>query len=150
MGRQPVQEHYEEKNINLDLGFCRIGSGEDICLCTTGCVLDEVINARDVLKERGINAEIIDVFKIGKSLGADLSDCLKKHKKIICIEDHMSIGGLGTYISEGILENNITAMIRKISVKNIFPQSGSPDLLYGRYGINSKNIVNTSLDLLNK
>ena len=61
----------------------------------------------------------------------------------------MSIGGLGTYISEGILDHNIPSKIRKIGVQNIFPQSGAPNLLYSRYGIDSKNIIETSLELLN-
>jgi len=148
LGRQPVQEYYEEENINYEKGFCTIGSGHDICLCSSGCVLDEVIKAQEHLKDKGINAQIIDIFKIEKSLGDELQNCLKKHKFVITIEDHMSIGGLGSYICDGVLDNNLPLKVQKIAVKNVFPQSGSPNLLYSRYGINSENIVNTSLELL--
>lgn len=150
LGRQPVNEHYLEKNINFDLGFTTIGNGNDILICSTGCVLDEALKAKTILLEKGINSQIIDVFKIEKSISSELAEHIRKHSKVICVEDHMSIGGLGSFISDGILENNIPCQIRKIGVQNIFPQSGSPNLLYSRYGINYENIVNTSVELLNK
>ena len=149
LGRQPVSEHYFENEVNDEIGFSTIGEGEDVAICTTGCVLDEALKAKKVLEGKGIYPKIIDVFKIQKNIGNELANCLRKYKNIICVEDHMSIGGLGTYISEGILDHNIPSKIRKIGVQNIFPQSGAPNLLYSRYGIDSKNIIETSLELLN-
>lgn len=149
LGRQPVYERYENDETNFDKGFNTIGSGKDIAICSTGCVLDECIYARDKLLEKGINSQIIDIFKIGKNFSEELLDCLKKHKLIVTVEDHMVTGGLGSFISDGIQENQLKIRIKRIGVENIFPQSGEPASLYERYGINSSNIVNNSLLLLN-
>lgn len=148
LGRQPVHEHYEEKDINFEAGFNTIGTGTDLAICSTGCVLDEAIAARKILEKKGISVQIIDIFKIAKKLDHEIIECLRSHKNIICVEDHMSTGGLGTYISEGIVENKINSRVIKIGVQDIFPQSGTPSKLYKRYGINSDNIVNMATNLI--
>ena len=148
LGRQPVNEYYSEEEIEFEKGFNIIGDGGDIAICSTGCVLDEAIKAKAILEEKNINVQIIDIFRIEKNANDSLIRNLSKHKKLICLEDHMTIGGLGTFISEVILEKNIDAKIRKIGLENIFPQSGEPQSLYKKYGINCDKIVSTALDLI--
>ena len=147
LGRQPVYERYDSK-VNLNDGFDTIGTGKDIAICSTGCVLDECVEARERLLEKGINSQIIDVFKIGKNLSNNLLECIKNHHSIITVEDHMTLGGLGSFISDGILENDVKVKIKRIGVNNIFPQSGEPASLYERYGINASNIVKKALSLV--
>ena len=150
LGRQPVNENYSENDTNTSQGFSVIGNGKDVAICSTGCVLDEVIKAKESLKEQSINAQIIDIYKLDKTINNDLKDVLRMHHSIITVEDHSITGGLGSFLSESVVENDLNIKIQRIGVKNIFPQSGAPTDLYNRYGINHKNIVKKCQEILKR
>ena len=61
-------------------------------------------------------------------------------KKIITVEDHSVIGGLGTAVAEDIASLGLSAKLTKIGVQDVFPESAPPEDLYEKYGLSISKI----------
>jgi transketolase len=66
---------------------------------------------------------------------------LGQYKKIITVEDHSIIGGLGTAISEEVAARGIGAQVIRIGLEDKFPESGKPSDLYKKYGLDEEGII---------
>jgi transketolase len=143
LGRQPVQELYDE-DISFELGkgvICKQGSKGVVF--STGCVLPDVIEAT---KDLDIN--VIDMPTI-KPLDKEIIKLYAKGN-IFTVEDHSIIGGLGSSVAEVIAEENIEGKLNRIGVNDIFPESGVPSDLYEKYGLSANKIKERILNELDK
>ncbi len=114
--------------------------GTDVTLIATGHLVWEALNAADMLEEKGINAEVVNIHTI-KPL--DEEAVLKSVKKTGCVvtaEEHNVLGGLGESIS-GLLARTVPVPMEMVAVNDAFGQSGKPDELMELYGLKDKNIV---------
>jgi len=128
------------KNIN-------ISKGKDILILSHGSVLGEIKLSLSILKKYGISAELVNVVSI-KPLDNTIINKLRKFKKIITIEEHTSIGGLGSIIAEKIAYNNITTKFSSISLPDQFGPTGSYKFLLKYHGLNSGKIAKKILNLI--
>ncbi|RLD90729.1 MAG: transketolase family protein [Bacteroidetes bacterium] len=114
--------------------------GTDVTIVATGHLVWEALNAADMLEEKGVNAEVVNIHTI-KPL--DEEAVLKSVKKTGCVvtaEEHNVMGGLGESIS-GLLARTMPVPVEMVAVKDSFGQSGKPDELMELYGLKDKNIV---------
>ena len=92
------------------------------------------------LKEEGINVRVVDICSIKPIDKEMIIKCAKETKKLISVEDHSVIGGIGTAISEVLIEEYPTKLI-KIGVNDVFGKSGKADDLVKYFGLDSESII---------
>lgn len=130
---------YEESQ-KFEIGKAiQIGNGIDGTIFATGVTVSEAIKAQENLKNKGINVRVVDVHTIKPIDKEMVIKCAKETKKLISIEDHNIIGGLGSAISEVLIDEYPTKLIR-LGIKDIFGKSGKAEELMKFFGITDKNI----------
>ena len=116
------------------------GNGTDATIFATGVEVQEAIKAKNELAKQNINIRVVDVHTI-KPIDKDtIIKCAKETKKIITIEDHSIIGGLGSAICEVLSEEYPTKVIR-MGVKDEFGTSGKWHQLLEEYKLTAKDII---------
>ena len=130
-----------DKNQKFEIGKgVQIGEGKDGTIFATGVTVEEAIKAKEELLKHGIDVRVVDIHTI-KPIDKELIiKCAKETEKLISIEDHSIIGGLGSAISEVLTENYPKKLIR-LGIKDTFGTSGNADELMEYFEITSKFIV---------
>lgn len=121
--------------------------GTDVTLITNGETLVEVVEAAQMLKEHGINAEVINVPVIKPLDEETIINSAKKTNRVITIENHSVIGGLGGCICE-VLSEKYPVKITRIGLNDEFGQSGTPKELMAYYGLNAEKLTQRIAGLL--
>ena len=140
LSRYKVPNIYNEKT-KFEIGKgIQIGDGNDATIFATGVTVAEAIDAQKILKEQGIDVRVVDIHTI-KPIDKDLIiKCAKETKKLISVEDHSIIGGLGTAISE-VLTDNYPKKLVRMGIDDTFGRSGRAEDLMKYYGIDKNAIV---------
>ena len=95
----------------------------------------------EVLKEKGYNGKLINIFSI-KPIDENLiNDLASTVKGIVTLENHSILGGLGGAIAEVIAKKSTHAPIEYIGVEDVFTESGKAIDVKTKYGLNVQNIV---------
>lgn len=119
----------------------QIGDGTDGTIFATGVTVSEALKAQEDLKENGINVRVVDIHTIKPIDKETIIKCAKETKKLVSIEDHNIIGGLGSAISEVLTDEYPTRLIR-LGIKDTFGKSGKAEELMKYFGITEENIEN--------
>ena len=140
LSRYKVPSIYDEKaKFEIGKGI-QIGNGTDATIFATGVTVSEAIEAQKILKEQGIDVRVVDIHTI-KPIDKDLIiKCAKETKKLISVEDHSIIGGLGSAISE-VLTDNYPQKLVRMGIDDTFGRSGRAEDLIKYYGIDKNAIV---------
>lgn len=118
----------------------QIGDGTDATIFATGVTVSEALKAQEQLKENGIDVRVVDIHTI-KPIDRDIIiKCAKETKKLISIEDHNVVGGLGSAISEVLTDECPTKLIR-LGINDTFGKSGNAVELMEYFGITAENII---------
>ena len=131
-----------DENQNFEFGkMIQIGNGIDATIFASGDVLAEALKAKEILaKTKGIDIRVVDVHTI-KPIDEDMIvKCAKETKRLISIEDHNVIGGLGSAISE-VLTSKYPAKLERIGINDEFGRSGKAEELVKFYGLSAEKIV---------
>lgn len=141
LARVATPDIYDE-NQKFEFGKgIQIGNGTDATIFATGVTVSEALKAKEELVKRGIDVRVVDIHTI-KPIDKDLIvKCAEETNKLISIEDHSIIGGLGSAISEVLTEFYPKKLIR-LGVKDMFGRSGKAFDLMKFYHITSDDILN--------
>lgn len=113
--------------------------GKDITIIATGLEVNESLEAAKLLAEDGIDAEVINIHTI-KPIDADLIvKSAAKTGKVVTVEEHSIIGGLGGAVAEVLSEKQPTKLLR-IGVKDTFGESGPAVKLLEKYELDAAGI----------
>ena len=113
--------------------------GKDVTIIATGLEVSESLEAAKLLEADGISAEVINIHTI-KPLDTELVvAAAKKTGKVVTVEEHSIIGGLGGAVAEVLAEQAPTKMLR-IGVNDTFGESGPAKALIEKYGLDAKSI----------
>ncbi|MBD5142895.1 MAG: transketolase family protein [Oscillospiraceae bacterium] len=123
--------------------------GEDITIIATGLMVAEAVQASDVLKEQGISARVINMHTIKPIDEEIICKSARETGKIITVEEHSIIGGLGSAVAECVCQNCPVPVFR-IGVNDVFGYSGPAVDLLKEFGLCSENIIATVKKVLNK
>ena len=138
--RLATPEIYDE-NQKFEIGkMVQIGEGTDATIFATGVTVSEAITAQKELKEKGINIRVIDVHTIKPLDEEMIIKCAKETKRLISVEDHNIIGGIGSAISE-VLTDKFPAKLERMGVNDIFGKSGNAKELLKHFKIDSQAII---------
>ena len=118
----------------------QIGDGTDATIFATGVTVSEALKAQEQLKENGIDVRVVDIHTINPIDRDIIIKCAKETKKLISIEDHNVIGGLGSAISEVLTDECPTELIR-LGINDTFGKSGNAVELMEYFGITAEKII---------
>ena len=139
-GRASTPAIYDE-NTKFEFGKAIMhGEGTDATVFATGIMVAEALKAQEALREEGIDIRVVDIHTIKPIDDEMIVKCAKETKKLISIEEHSVIGGLGTAISE-VLTEKYPAKLTRMGMKDCFGKSGSAGELLKYYGLTSKEII---------
>lgn len=138
--RLATPDIYNE-NQKFEIGkMVQIGEGEDSTIFATGVTVSEAITAQKELKERGINVRVIDVHTIKPLDEEMIIKCAKETKRLISVEDHNIIGGIGSAISE-VLTDKFPTKLERMGINDTFGKSGNAKELLKYFKIDSQAII---------
>ncbi len=121
--------------------------GKDATLIATGIMVSAALEARNILKAKGIDAGVVNMSTI-KPLDTEiLLKAANKTRLIVTAEEHSIIGGLGSAVSEFLSENH-PIKVKRIGVRDSFGCSGKPSELLSFFGLTSDDIVKTVINSL--
>lgn len=130
-----------DENEEFELGKAKqIGDGEDATIFATGVCVSEAIKAKEILAAKGINVRVVDVHTIKPIDKEAIVRCAKETKRIITVEDHSVIGGLGSSVCE-VLAEEYPCKVTRLGVKDTFGKSGNAVQLLEYFGIDAEAIV---------
>ena len=140
LGRYATPVIYDE-NQKFEIGKgIQIGDGTDATVIATGICVSEAIIAQEQLKQEGINIRVVDIHTI-KPIDRELIvKCAKETKKIITIEDHSIIGGLGSAVCE-VLSEEYPCKVTRMGIKDTFGTSAPAKELVEYFKLDSKAII---------
>jgi transketolase len=147
--RPVLPEIFDEKDYIFSLKPMVLVEGKDITIASYGETVIESLKCAEILKEKGIFPEIINVPVIKPFGGVVIIESAQKTGAVLTVENHSIIGGLGSSVCE-LLSENIPLPVKRIGVKDEFGQSGKYDELMKKYGLTAENIAVEALNLLKK
>ena len=140
LGRCDVPDVYDE-SATFEIGKSNVfGNGKEATVFATGYTVHIALEAMNELKEKGVDIRVVDLYSIKPIDREAVLKCAKETKKIITIEDHSIIGGIGSAVCEVLAEEYPKKVIR-IGVQDKFGKSGSVKDLMKEYGITKEHII---------
>lgn len=113
--------------------------GSDLAIIATGLCVSSALEAAEKLAADGVNAEVINIHTI-KPLDEELIiAAAKKCKKVVTVEEHSVIGGLGSAVCD-VLSEKCPTPVKKIGVNDCFGESGPANELLVKYGLDGEGI----------
>jgi transketolase len=140
LGRLAVPVFNDPANYKFEMGKGVVmKEGTDVSIFATGLEVNEALGAAKLLEADGINAEVINIHTI-KPIDTELvAASAKKTGKVVTVEEHSIIGGLGSAVCEALAETVPTPVLR-IGVQDVFGESGPAGELIAKYGLDGKSI----------
>ncbi|MBP3922266.1 MAG: transketolase family protein [Ruminiclostridium sp.] len=144
----PIFNDKDTYKFELGKGI-QLRDGDDVTIIATGLMVAEAMQASDELRESGINARVINIHTI-KPIDRDIIlKAAKETGKIITVEEHSVIGGLGSAVCD-VVSELCPVPVKKIGVNDTFGYSGPAVDLLKEFGLCASNIVAVTKEFLGK
>lgn len=139
-GRLAVPVINDEENYQFEIGkSIRLREGKDVTIIATGLPVSESLEAAKMLAEEGIEAEIINMHTIKPLDEEAVVAAAQKTGKIVTVEEHSVIGGLGSAVCDVVAEK-APAKVMKIGINDTYGESGPAVELVKKYGLDAESI----------
>lgn len=126
-----------------------LNEGTDVTIVATGHLVWEALIAAESLENQGISAEVIDIHTIKPLDGEAVLKSVKKTGCIVTAEEHNYLGGLGESIARTLATQHPTPQ-EFVATQDTFGESGTPEQLMEKYGLNNKAIEKAVLKVLKR
>lgn len=138
---RPAVPNFTEADAPFEIGKALLlNEGKDVSIFATGHLVWKAIEAGQALAEMGIDAEIINIHTIKPLDEEAILKSVAKTRCVVTAEEHQMNGGLGDSIAQLLARKNPTPL-EMVAVNDSFGESGTPDDLMKKYGLESGNIV---------
>ena len=139
-GRAAVPVINDKPDYKFEIGKGTVvRPGKDVTIVATGICVDSALGAAEKLAADGIDAEVINICTI-KPLDEDIIvNSAKKTGKVVTVEEHSVIGGLGSAVCD-CLSAKLPTPVKKIGMQDIFGESGSAAALIEKYGLDANGV----------
>ncbi len=131
------------KNMDFDFEIGKsieLKSGTDICVIATGRPVLSALDAAEMAEQQGVSVRVIDMHTIKPLDEEAVLNALMDTRRIITVEDHSVIGGLGGAVADVIAQSGKGCVLRKLGLQDEFAMVGYPDDLMNIYKIDSDGI----------
>lgn len=150
LGRLAVESFNNSDDYKFEIGKgITLRDGKDITIVATGLMVSRAVQAVKTLEEQGIDARLINIHTI-KPLDRELIlKAAKETGRIITVEEHNVIGGLGDAVCS-LLSEELPTPVTKIGVNDVYGHSGPAADLLDEFGLNAAHIVEVTKKALGK
>jgi transketolase len=124
-------------------------SGKDVSIFATGHLVWKALKAAEILAEKGIDAEIINIHTIKPLDAVAVLASVNKTGCVVSAEEHQRNGGLGDSIAQ-VLAMHSPKPQEFVAVNDSFGESGTPEELMVKYGLDTVDIVNAALKAISR
>jgi len=148
-GRLAVPVINDPADYKFELGKgITLREGKDVTIIATGLEVSESLEAAKLLEADGISAEVINIHTI-KPLDEELVvAAAKKTGKVVTVEEHSIVGGLGTAVLETLAEGGEQVSVRRLGIQDCYTHSGAYEDLVTEFGIGIASIADAVKELL--
>ena len=123
-------------------GICEIDKGEEICIITTGYMVQKVRQAKEILLKEGIQIGVIDLFRLKPIQGTLLSSIVSRYKGVMTVEEQFLSGGLGSAITEVLADERILLPVKRVGINDhYYLDNGGREYLHKLCKIDVQSIV---------
>jgi transketolase len=150
IGRESFPQYLQE-NASYQWGKAQVlQEGSDVVIAATGPMVPKAIEAGKQLGEQGVNATVVNNAFINRpdvdTIGSLVRTC---NGRLVTIEDHQVIGGMGAQLSHALTLAGIGHSLKSIGIENSFGQSAYvADHLYDKHGMNAAGIIEAAKSLM--
>ena len=127
----------------------KMQEGTDVTIIATGHMVWKSIEACKILIEKGYAPELINIHTIKPLDETAVLTSVAKTRCVVTAEEHQQLGGLGATVAQLLAKNN-PAPIEFVAVQDSFGESGTPDQLLAKYGLDTINIVEAALKVIGR
>ncbi len=139
-----------EANQEFTLGKATtIKTGIDVTIIATGIMVQEALDARELLAKSGISASVINIHSVKPIDKEAIIEAAKKTNAIVTAENHNIINGLGSAVAE-VLSENYPTILERIGTKDHFGEVGKADFLMEKFELKAKNIAEAAIKAVNR
>lgn len=150
LGRLAVPVFNDPESYQFEIGKGVVmKEGTDVTIVATGLEVNEALQAAKLLEEDGIHAEVINIHTIKPIDKELLAASAKKTGKVVTVEEHSIIGGLGSAVCEALCETVPTPVLR-IGIQDVYGESGPAKALIAKYGLDGAGICQKVKEFLGK
>lgn len=138
---RPAVPNFTAADQKFEIGKAvMLNEGTDVSIFATGHLVWKAIEAGEQLAAQGINVEIINIHTIKPLDASAVLASAKKTRCVVTAEEHQMNGGLGDSIAQ-LLSRELPTPIEMVAVNDSFGESGTPDQLMTKYGLDTVNII---------
>lgn len=148
--RRGRQHHlFDAAKFNFEIGESYwIREGTDLTFISSGIMTNRALHAAALLEKQGVSTNVLHVPTIKPIDEEGIIEMASRSKAIITLDNHNTIGGLGTAVGEVLLEKQIRLPFFKIGINDRFGRAANEPYLAGIYGLEPDQIAQTSLAFL--
>ncbi|MFN6092728.1 MAG: transketolase family protein, partial [Bacteroidota bacterium] len=147
---RPSVPNFTPADQNFEIGKAvMLNEGTDVTIIATGHLVWKAIEAGEQLASKGISAEIINIHTIKPIDEEAILKSIAKTKCVVTCEEHNRFGGLGDAVAQVIIKNTPVPQ-EYVAVNDSFGESGTPDQLMTKYGLDTINIVEAAEKVLTR
>ena len=139
-GRAAVPVINDKPDYKFEIGKGTVvREGKDVAIVATGICVDSALGAAEKLAADGIDAEVISICTIKPLDEEIILNSAKKTGKVVTVEEHSVIGGLGSAVCD-CLSEKLPTPVKKIGMQDVFGESGSAAALVAKYGLDAEGV----------
>lgn len=139
-GRAAVPVINDKPGYKFEIGKGTVvREGKDVTIVATGICVDSALTAAEMLKADGIDAEVINICTIKPLDEEIILKSAKKTGKVVTVEEHSVIGGLGSAVCDTLCAN-YPVPVKKLGMQDVFGESGSASALVEKYKLDGKGV----------
>ncbi|MBQ6696322.1 MAG: transketolase family protein [Lachnospiraceae bacterium] len=139
-GRAAVPVINDKPDYKFEIGKGTVvREGKDVTIVATGICVDSAMGAAEKLAADGIEAEVVNICTIKPLDEAIIIESAKKTGKVVTVEEHSVIGGLGSAVCD-CLSANCPTPVKKLGMQDVFGESGSAAALVAKYGLDAEGV----------
>lgn len=147
---RPSVPNFTAPDQNFEIGKAiLLKEGTDVTIIATGHLVWKAIEAAEQLAAKGISAEIINIHTIKPLDNLAVLKSIKKTKCVVTAEEHQMNGGLGDSIAQ-LLSREMPTPQEYVAVNDSFGESGTPDQLMTKYGLDTIDIISAAEHVLKR
>ncbi|MGC9330972.1 MAG: transketolase family protein [Bacteroidales bacterium] len=147
---RPKVPNFTPENQKFNPGKAiHLNKGTDITIIATGHMVWKAIEAAQALEKKNISVDLINIHTIKPLDTEAILQSVSKTNAVVTAEEHLMNGGLGDAIAQ-LLGLNHPCPIEMVAVNDIFGESGKPEELLIKYGLDSPNIIEAAIKALER
>lgn len=123
--------------------------GADVAIITCGLMVYESLLAAKELEKSGVSAAVINCHTVKPIDVETITKTAKKCGAVVTAEEHQINGGLGSGVAE-VVGENYPVQLKRVGMKDVFGESGTPDELLKKYGMNAGEIVKACMEVVKR